>query len=493
MRTIGRTEMIIARVAIAGLVLQILATVAGAVEISGELLRDKIRGGMLGQIIGNLNGLPHEMKYIDEPGNVSEYTPALPDGARTDDDTDMEWVYICTMQKENEIYLRPERIAALWKERINRGLWCSNRFARNMMEFGFEPPLTGSLALNPWAEFNISGQFLCETFALLAPAMPQTASRIGLNYTRVAIDGEPAQSTQLFCTMIAMAFVENDVNRIIANGVDALDEKSVIRQIVADVREWHGKYQDNWRQTRRLIKEKYVRHGGQMRDNNGYEVNTAAVIAALLYGNGDFVQTMKMAFNIGWDADCVAATCGTIVGVTKGYKWMMSQGWQIVDRYKNTTRDNMPKDETITGYADRVIDLAELVITRHGGRRILVGGRVIYEIPAEKNANVHALVGRDAEVGKLRERMGTQVKETVAQGQDRRELARTAYVAICLDMSEQLHKDNPQRWTEAINSLAGEHRFVQNIYYDSNIPASLELRKKASAAGLEKPPTKNIE
>ena len=154
--------MIIARVAIAGLVLQILATVARAevVEISGELLRDKIRGGMLGQIIGNLNGLPHEMKYIDEPGNVTEYKPALPDGARTDDDTDLEWVYIFTMQKENEIYLPPERIAALWKERINKGIWCSNRFARNMMDIGFEPPLTGSAALNPWAEFNISGQFL---------------------------------------------------------------------------------------------------------------------------------------------------------------------------------------------------------------------------------------------------------------------------------------------------------------------------------------------
>ena len=31
------------------------------------------------------------MKYIDEPGNVQEYTPALPDGAWTDDDTDIEW------------------------------------------------------------------------------------------------------------------------------------------------------------------------------------------------------------------------------------------------------------------------------------------------------------------------------------------------------------------------------------------------------------------
>ena len=47
-------------------------------------------------------------------------------------------------------------------------------------------------ALNPWAEFNISGQFICETFGLMAPAMPQTAARIGRNYTGITVDGEPA-------------------------------------------------------------------------------------------------------------------------------------------------------------------------------------------------------------------------------------------------------------------------------------------------------------
>ena len=50
-------------------------------EIPAEVLQDKIHGGLLGQLLGNLNGLPHEMKYIDEPGDVDEYTPALPEGA----------------------------------------------------------------------------------------------------------------------------------------------------------------------------------------------------------------------------------------------------------------------------------------------------------------------------------------------------------------------------------------------------------------------------
>ena len=127
---------------------------SGWIEMPGDVLRDKIRGGLLGQMLGNLNGIPHEMRYINEPGNVTEYTPALPEGARTDDDTDLEWVYIYIMQKENRVFLSPQRIAELWKRRINKGIWCSNRFARHLMNLGFAPPLTSRFALNPWADWS---------------------------------------------------------------------------------------------------------------------------------------------------------------------------------------------------------------------------------------------------------------------------------------------------------------------------------------------------
>src|SRR5690349_6977602 len=70
-----------------------------------DVLEDKIRGGMLGQILGNLNGLPHEMRYIGQPGEVERYVPSLPDGARTDDDTDIEWVYIAEMQRTGALKL----------------------------------------------------------------------------------------------------------------------------------------------------------------------------------------------------------------------------------------------------------------------------------------------------------------------------------------------------------------------------------------------------
>jgi hypothetical protein len=470
----------------AGLLLGCSTGLAEDIEMSAEVLRDKIRGGLLGQILGNLNGLPHEMKYIDAPGDVREYVPALPQGAHTDDDTDFEWVYIYVMGQEDEIFLPPERIRRLWMERINQRIWCSNYYARHLMDIGFEPPLTGCHVLNPWADFNISGQFLCETFGLLGPGMGQTASRIGLNYTRVAIDGEPAQATQLFCTMIAQAFIETDMEKVLDAGGAALDERSVLRKVIADVRKWYRDNGEDWRATRRQLKETYTQDGGRMRDMNGYELNTGSIIAALLYGAGDVAETLRMAFNFGWDADCNAATAGTIVGVMKGYRWMLQQGWVVVDRYKNTTRDHMPMNETITSFADRVIDLAEKVILGQGGERMWKHGKVVYRIPTETPGNVQALPNLDAQIAVLKTEHAQGIKGAIVNPASDMEKARAAYWAICLDMGETLKAAYPREWARSLEILSRQGKVLENIFDQGTAtPAGKTLRDKAIRAGLK--------
>ncbi|HMO85273.1 MAG TPA: ADP-ribosylglycohydrolase family protein, partial [Lacipirellulaceae bacterium] len=250
-----------------------------------------IRGGMLGQILGNLNGLPHEMKYIHDPGEVTGYVPALPDGARTDDDTDLEWVYVSAIQRRGEPLVPHAEVAQLWRRHINEGIWCANRFARSLMELGFEPPLTGSAKLNPWSSFNLSGQFVCESFGLMAPAMPQTAARVGLHYTQAAVEGEPLETTRLFTTMIAMAFVEPDMDALLDAGVAAVDPRSDVASLVTETRQLHRRHPDDWRAARLRIKQRWQRHNGDVRDWNGYELNTACTVAALLYGRGDVADT----------------------------------------------------------------------------------------------------------------------------------------------------------------------------------------------------------
>ena len=339
------------------------AAKSGSIEsITAVALEDKIRGGLLGQIFGNLNGLPHEFKYIAEPGKVERYVPALPEGAFTDDDTDIEWVYVAEMAKTGDLYLPPARLTELWRSNMNDRIWCANLYARQLMDIGLEPPLTGRPALNPWASFNISAQFLSEAFGLVAPAMPRTAARLGVHYLHVAVDGEPIQTTQLFAGMIATAFVEPDVVKVVEAGRRMLDPKSAVGPIVDDVLGWWRERPEDWKATRLKMKEKYTKHGGTMRDRNGYELNTAAIIGALLHGQGEFVETLRLAFNFGWDSDCNAATCGAILGVMKGKRWMDERGWVVKDVYKNTCRPGMPQDETITGYGDKLVAVARRVI-----------------------------------------------------------------------------------------------------------------------------------
>ena len=359
------------------------------------------------------------------------------------------------------------------------------------MDIGINPPYTGYTTLNPWAEFNVSGQFLCETFGLVAPAMPQTAAKIGLNYTSVAINNEPAQTTQLFTTMIATAFVENDMNKILDAGIASLDKNSIILQIINDVKKWHNQYPDNWKETRRLIRDKYTQEDGRTRDRNGHELNTGAIIASLLYGNGDFTETMKHAFNFGWDADCNAATVGTIVGVTYGYRKMLNSNdrynpeWQIVDRYKNTTRDNMPMDETITSFADRLIELFEMINEKNGGSKKLVNNTMVYQIPTEQPAPVIKILSIEEQKQILQKELGNQITEKLING-NREERARAAYLAVCLDMAGTFSKSNAKQWKAACTDLSGYWKIMNNIFF-GDFKSLRSLQGKFELAGFKTP------
>jgi hypothetical protein len=471
--------------------LPLLAQSKREVEIPADVLEDKIRGGFLGQVVGDLNGLKHEMKYILEPGNVQEYTPALPDGAWTDDDTDIEWPYILEIQKTGEILLPYPRVSAVWKKHVNRRIWCSHLYLRQLLDLGIDPPLTGRIEINPWADFNLSGQFVSESWGLISPGMPQTAARIGIHYTHVSVDSEAVQSTQMVDAMIATAFLSSDLEKILDAGAAALDPHSVMSHIMSDVRQWYRENPRDWRATRKLTKDKYCKYGGQdMRDRNGVWLNGASTISALLYGDGDFVQTVRAAFNFGWDADNNAAASGAILGVLKGNKWLWSQGWDIKDKFRNTSRDDMPEDETVTSYGDRLIALAESNIRRRGGSKTTSNGRAVYRIPVESAANVEPVADLAAQHAAMRTQLAPEIERGIASGTSSREKARAAYLAVCLDLAPDLKRKYSREWAQAIDALGGYPRVLQVMFFESPMPAGENIRQKAIAAGLQKPAQK---
>jgi hypothetical protein len=210
-------------------------------------------------------------------------------------------------------------------------------------------------------------------------------------------------------------------------------------------------------------------------------------LCALIYGDGDFVQTVRHAFNFGWDADNNAAASGAILGVIKGNKFLRSQGWNIKDQYRDTSRDDVPQNETITSYGDRLMVVAEANIVRQGGSRATVRGQAVYRIKAEQPENVEPLADPEKQRAGLRAEFRGQIEKGVTSGANARAKARAAYLAICLDFAQGMNERHPDQWSQAIQALASYPRVMQVIFYEAPFPAGEAIRRKALAAGLETP------
>ena len=455
--------------------------------IQASVLEDKIRGGFLGQLFGNLNGRPHEFKYIENPGAIESYTPNLSEGAVTDDDTDIEWVYLYYMQKDDLLRLPYSRIEEIWKTHLNQWIWSSNRYARSLMDLNIPPPLTGTIALNPFAEYNISGQFVSESFGLIAPGMPGVAGQLGRHYLHVTVENEPIQALQLFTTMIAEAFFEENLQSLIKTGATAVDPSSRVAEVIRDVRSWYREDPQDWRPARRKLTQKWL-YAGSIRDHrtrNGYEVNTACTLIALLYGDGDFAETLRIAFSLGWDADNTAATAGTIVGVIRGHRWMKAQGWKVRDIYENSRRPGMPTDETISSYAARLVDLAKRSILHHGGQVREGRTGAYFVIPHFPSLKIELLASPASRREQLRRAWSSRLRNDLDASPALR--ARAAYLAIALGEAKRLELESPVLWKAAVRTLNQEFPELIKWLFIASGPVAIELQARARSAGIEAP------
>ena len=152
---------------------------ADLVRLSAEEYSDKVYASWLGQMIGNIYGLPHENVYIDEPrpdelsGLKYQGWPlermVEVDGGFSDDDTDIEYMYLLQMQKHG-IEPTYAQLRDAWTYHVRDRVWLANRAALTAMHKGFLPPATGSQVYNPhW--FQIDPQLVNEIWAVTAPGM----------------------------------------------------------------------------------------------------------------------------------------------------------------------------------------------------------------------------------------------------------------------------------------------------------------------------------
>ena len=349
-------------------------------EISREILLDRIYGGWAGMLIGGIEGLPHEFKYKEQPrDSLPEFT-FLQKGARSDDDNDFEWTHLWFMDKEGVIKLPYQRIVEIWKANMNTGIWVANKKARDLMEQGVVPPETGNIKLNPHSWYNLSGQFCVESYGLIAPGMPQTASQIALHYAAIAVSEEPLQAAQFWSSLIGLCVIQKgSIEDTLQNALGAIDQRSAMYEVVRDSCRVYHQSSEDWKTARQVLHEKWRLQ--RKWNDNSTPVNGFAVCLALLYGKNDFYRTLQLAMALGYDADCNAATAGTITGARLGFKHIAAlPQFKMPDHYLNKTRPQLPPESKISEQAETLLRLAERIILENGGERVISTGKTGFRI-----------------------------------------------------------------------------------------------------------------
>lgn len=380
------------RIVYIGICLLAISSCAKPLEITRTQLKDKIAGAWIGQMVGNIYGLEYENKFVDEPGegpfvfNKAMRKMEAVDGAFSDDDTDVEYLYLMMMEK-NGVDPTYAEVREHWMYHIRDRVWLANRAALGLMHYGFTPPLTGKKEYNPhW--FQIDPQLINEIWAYTAPGMPAYAAAISDWAARITSDDWAVSPTVVYGAMYSEAFFENDIPTLIRHAKEYLPREDRFRAIIDECIELHRKSPGDWKDARKVIADElYFNEPDMTRSIWNADLNGAMGILSLLYGEGDIEKTLNIGCALGFDCDNQTATICGLLGVINGVgsvptdRAMPFEHWTkpFNDRYINVTRYDMP-DASIEDLIERTVVLAEKNILARGGSVREENGEKIYRI-----------------------------------------------------------------------------------------------------------------
>jgi len=365
--------------------------------ISSAQLFDKMRGMWLGQLIGNAAGRATEGKYSGAAPNPESEVPwEIKQQWDADDDTDIEYIAIHILETDG-LGCSNEQIAEQWLTHIDSpGIYIANKQAWYLMGDGYLPPETGGRTYNEhW--YSIDSQICTEVLGAISPGLVQASIDLTGKFAHITNTGFPVHAAQFYAAMYANAFFEQDVIELVTEALAAIPTTSRTHEVVSDVLAWYLEDENdgdlNWRSTRLKLYNKYQGSDSYGRYYQWIEstVNTGATVLAILYGQGDFKETVQIGVLAGWDCDCNPATAGGLLGIILGFNNLpadLTDPSICGDVYENVYRpylpnpdQSLPQYDTITNIVSRLTTLAAQNIIANGGHATSSDSTTTYHIP----------------------------------------------------------------------------------------------------------------
>lgn len=305
-----------------------------------ELYLEKIYAGWLAKIIGIRLGAPVEGWTYEMIKNVYgelNHYPVDYKEFAADDDSNGPLFFLRALEDGKEGYnLTAQAVgeALLNYAPFEHGFFwwggygvSTEHTAYLNLRNGIPAPRSGSIEQNgrTVAE-QIGGQIFIDTWGLVTPGNPDLAAEYAGKAASVTHDGEGIWGGIFVATCISHAFEETDIRRIIEKGLSYIPEDCGYSKVTQAVMDFYDNNPDNWRDCFQFI---YDNYGYDKYPGNCHILpNAAVMILAMLYGKGDFSNTLNICNMCGWDTDCNVGNVATIMGVACGLDGINYEKWR---------------------------------------------------------------------------------------------------------------------------------------------------------------------
>lgn len=340
-------------------------------QIELSVLEDKIRGGWAGQMIGVTYGAPTEFQYLERlvpEEDIPAWTPERVHDALNQDDLYVD-ITLAEVLDKHGLDASTEDFGAFFRE-AGYSLWHANLAARRALRRGVPATESGTPRYNVHAN-DIDFQIEADFIGLMTPGMPRASNDFCERAGRVMNHGDGLYGGMFVSAMYAAAFFESDPRRIVEAGLAVLPAESPYAQVISDVLRWSGDLPDDWISVWELIDERWNQRescsqGALDPFNIDAKINGAYVALGLLYGAGDFTETMKIATRAGQDSDCNPASAAGILGVVLGFQGIPTEYTSGIDAIADEPFSYT--ESSFRSIVESTLKRAVAVTERHGGQ-----------------------------------------------------------------------------------------------------------------------------
>lgn len=327
------------------------------IQFSLAELRDRIYACWLGKNIGGTLGGPYENKraLLDVKGFTTAPGEPLPN-----DDLDLQLVWLKAVNDLGPENVNSKVLGEYWLSWVTPN-WNEYGVGKANLRQGILPPMSGEYNNHLWRDSN-GAWIRTEVWASLYPGQPEKAIRMA--FEDASVDhgfGEGTWAAIFVAAMQSAAFVIQDVRELLAIGLSKIPEDCRVARSVRLAMESYDAGMD-WKDCRNLLVK-------DSEDLGWFQApaNVTFVVLGLLYGQGDFKQSMLYAINCGDDTDCTAATIGALMGIMVGTAgvpkdWQEYIGDAIKLRCVVDAHAHFPK--TCTALTDAIMTLLPATLRR---------------------------------------------------------------------------------------------------------------------------------